>query len=64
MTLHNRDLDQDASIQEHLKFQMFCNRMFSPTMGVKSVGTFTVILLNLETPPLPPQRKLNFEQNG
>ena len=22
-------LDQDATTQEHLKFQMFCNRMFS-----------------------------------
>ena len=35
-----------------------------PTMEVKSVGTFPVILLKLETPPLPPQTKLNFEQNG
>ena len=24
------DLDQDAATQEHLKFQMFYNRMFSP----------------------------------
>ena len=33
-------------------------------MEVKSVGTFTVILLKLATPPLPPQTKLNLEQNG
>ena len=35
-----------------------------PTMEVKSVGTFPVILLKLATPPLPPQTKLNLEQNG
>ena len=35
-----------------------------PTMDVKSVGTFPVILLKLATPPLPPQTKLNLEQNG
>ena len=34
------------------------------TMEVKSVGTFPVILLKLATPPLPPQTKLNLEQNG
>ena len=34
------------------------------TMEVKSVGTFTVILPKLATPPLPPQTKLNLEQNG
>ena len=34
------------------------------TMEVKSVGTFPVILLKLVTPPLPPQTKLNLEQNG
>ena len=33
-------------------------------MEVKSVGTFPVILLKLVTPPLPPQTKLNLEQNG
>ena len=33
-------------------------------MEVKSVGTFPVILVKLETPSLPPQTKLNFEQNG
>ena len=33
-------------------------------MEVKSVGTFPVILLNLATPPLPPQTKSNLEQNG
>ena len=33
-------------------------------MDVKSVGTFPVILLKLATPPLPPQTKLNLEQNG
>ena len=33
-------------------------------MEVKSVGTFPVILLKLATPPLPPQAKLNLEQNG
>ena len=33
-------------------------------MAVKSVGTFPVILVKLATPPLPPQTKLNFEQNG
>ena len=33
-------------------------------MEVKSVGTFPVILLKLATPPLPPQTKLNLEQNG
>ena len=37
MTLHNRYLDQDASIQEHLKFQMFCNRMFSPMFILRSI---------------------------
>ena len=35
-----------------------------PTMEVKSVGTFPVILLKLVTPPLPPQTKLNLAQNG
>ena len=34
------------------------------TMEVKSVGTFPVMLLKLATPPLPPQTKLNLEQNG
>ena len=34
------------------------------TMEVKSVGTFPVILLKLATSPLPPQTKLNLEQNG
>ena len=34
------------------------------TMKVKSVGTFPVILLKLVTSPLPPQTKLNLEQNG
>ena len=33
-------------------------------MEVKSVGTFPVLLLKLATPPLPPQTKLNLEQNG
>ena len=33
-------------------------------MEVKIVGTFPVILLKLATPPLPPQTKLNFAQNG
>ena len=33
-------------------------------MEVKSVGTFPVMLLKLVTPPLPPQTKLNLEQNG
>ena len=33
------------------------------TMEVKSVGTFPVILLKLAASPLPPQTKLNFEQN-
>ena len=28
------------------------------------MGTFPVILLKLAAPPLPPQTKLNFEQNG
>ena len=35
-----------------------------PTMEVKSVGTFPVILLKLATPPLPLQTKLNLDQNG
>ena len=35
-----------------------------PTMEVNSVGTFQVTLLKLATPPLPPQTKLNFVQNG
>ena len=34
------------------------------TVGVKSVGTFPVILVKLATPPLPPQTKSNFEQMG
>ena len=34
------------------------------TMQVKNVGTLPVILLKLATPPLPPQKKLNLEQNG
>ena len=33
-------------------------------MEVKSFGTFPVILVKLATPPLPPQTKLNFEQNA
>ena len=32
-------------------------------MEAKSVGTFPVILLKLATPPIPPQTKMNFEQN-
>ena len=31
---------------------------------VKSVGTFSVTLVKLATPPLPPQTKLNFEHHG
>ena len=30
---------------------------------VKSVGTFSVTLVKLATPPLPPQTKLNFEHH-
>ena len=33
-------------------------------MEVKSVGTSPVKLLKIATPPLPPQTKLNLEQNG
>ena len=33
-------------------------------MEVKSFGTFPMILVKLATPPLPPQTKLNFEQNA
>ena len=33
-------------------------------MEVKRVATFSVILVKLATPPLPPQTKLNFEQMG
>ena len=33
-------------------------------MEVKRFGTFPVILVKLATPPLPPQTKLNFEQNA
>ena len=33
-------------------------------MEVKSVGTFPDKLVKLVTPPLSPQTKLNFEQNG
>ena len=33
-------------------------------MEVKSFGTFPVILVKLATLPLPPQTKLNFEQNA
>ena len=35
-----------------------------PTVGVKSVGTFSVILVKVATRPLQPQTKLNFEQMG
>ena len=35
-----------------------------PTMEVKSVETFPVILLKLAIPRLPPQTKLDLEQNG
>ena len=38
--------------------------IWNSIMKVKSVGTFPVILEKLATPPLPPQTKLNFEQNG
>ena len=31
---------------------------------VKSVGTFSVTLVKLATPPLPPQTKLNFKHHG
>ena len=31
---------------------------------VKSVGTFSVTLVKLATPPLPPQTKLNFKYHG
>ena len=34
------------------------------TMEVKSVGAFLVVLLKLAASSLPPQTKLNFEQNG
>ena len=33
-------------------------------MEVKSVATFSVVLVKLATSPLPPQTKLNFEQMG
>ena len=33
-------------------------------LEVKSVATFSVILVTLATPPLPPQTKLNLEQMG
>ena len=33
-------------------------------MEVKRFGTFPMILVKLATPPLPPQTKLNFEQNA
>ena len=33
-------------------------------MEVKNVGTFLVMLVKMVTPPLPPQTKLNYEQNG
>ena len=55
------------------KISLFLSRLISQvqnkvetvsTMEVKSVGTFPVILLKLATPPLPPQTKLNLEQNG
>ena len=39
-------------------------QLLLPTMEVKSVGTFPVILPKLATPPLPPQTELNLEQNG
>ena len=41
-----------------------CGTHFSSTEEVKSVGTFPVITVKLVTPSLPPQTKLNFEQNG
>ena len=34
------------------------------TMEVKSVGTFSVILVKLATPPLPTQTKLNLSTMG
>lgn len=33
-------------------------------MEVRSVGTFSVILVKVVTPPFPPQTKLTFEQMG
>ena len=33
-------------------------------MEVKSVATFSVVLVKLATSSLPPQTKLNFEQMG
>ena len=33
-------------------------------MDVRSVGTFSVILVKVVTPPFPPQTKLTFEQMG
>ena len=43
---------------------VFSRGMFESSMEVKSVGIFPVILLKLATPPLPPQTKLNLDQNG
>ena len=34
------------------------------TVEVKSVATFSVVLVKLATSSLPPQKKLNFEQMG
>ena len=39
-------------------------KITTTSVEVKSVGTFPVILVKLATPPLPPQTKLNLEQNG
>ena len=33
-------------------------------MEVKSDGTFSVLLVKLATPPLPPQTKLNLEMSA
>ena len=33
-------------------------------MEIKSAGTFSVILVKVATPLLPPRTKLNFEQMG
>ena len=52
-----------TSTLKSILFIQSCQSVAS-TMEIKSAGTFSVILVKVATPLLPPRTKLNFEQMG
>ena len=60
----NEYISENKDWHEERGKEIIRAELFKAAMEVKSVGTFPVILLKLATPPLPPQTKLNLEQNG